>query len=41
MNETVNETLDLLFPQGFKARHLPLIDEWRKATVALIREING
>jgi hypothetical protein len=41
MDEMVNETLDLLFPQGFKARHLPLIDQWRQATIALMREING
>lgn len=40
-DELVNETLDLLFPQGFKARHLPLIDQWRQTTVALIREVNG
>lgn len=38
-DETLNETLDLLFPEGFKARHLPMIDEWRRATIALMREI--
>lgn len=40
-DEMVNETLDLLFPEGFKARHLPLIDTWRQATLALMRDING
>lgn len=39
-DDIVNETLDLLFPGGFKARHLPLIDDWRQATLALMREIN-
>lgn len=37
--ETINEVLDLMFPNGFKARHLPLIDRWRQATTALMREL--
>jgi hypothetical protein len=40
-DETINEVLDLMFPNGFKARHLPLIDRWRRATVALLRELNS
>lgn len=40
MDEMLNDTLDLLFPQGFKAKHLPLIDRWRQATIALMRDIN-
>lgn len=38
-DETINDVLDLLFPQGFRAKHLPLIDTWRRATIALIDEI--
>lgn len=38
-DESINDVLDLLFPQGFKAKHLPAIDAWRQATIALMREI--
>lgn len=38
--ESMNEVLDLLFPNGFKARHLPYIDAWRAATVNLLRVAN-
>lgn len=37
--DTINDLLDLMFPNGFKAKHLPLIDRWRQVTAALIREI--
>lgn len=37
--ETINDVLDLMFPNGFKAKHLPLIDRWRQATKALMREL--
>jgi hypothetical protein len=37
--ETINDVLDLMFPDGFKARHLPLIDAWRRATIDLMQEI--
>jgi hypothetical protein len=36
---TINDVLDLMFPSGFKAKHLPLIDAWRTATIALMRDI--
>lgn len=35
----INDVLDLLFPNGFKAKHLPLIDAWRRATVNLLSEV--
>lgn len=40
-NGTINEVLDLMFPAGFKAKHLPLIDRWREATSELMREIEA
>lgn len=39
--ETLSETLDLLFPNGFKARHLPAINRWREATLALLSEVES
>jgi hypothetical protein len=40
-DEILNELLDLMAPDGFKARHLPLIDNFKACAVALLREING
>jgi len=34
--DMLNETLDLLAPQGFKAAHLPVIENWKQATRALL-----
>lgn len=39
--EEINDVLDMLFPNGFKARHLPAIDHWREATKALIASIRA
>ncbi len=38
--DDVNEVLDLLVPNGFKAKHLPAIEEWKQATVRLLNEVN-
>lgn len=38
--EMIYDTLDLLFPGGFKAKHLPAIVAWRQATLELIKQIN-
>lgn len=40
-DQTINDLLDLMFPDGFKARHLAAIDTWRQATVALMHEIEA
>jgi hypothetical protein len=40
-DEMLNELLDLMAPNGFKARHLPYIDAFKSCAVALMREING
>lgn len=40
-DETLNEILDLIAPNGFKARHLPLIDAFKRSALALMREVNG
>lgn len=40
-DETLNEILDLIAPSGFKARHLPLIDAFKRSALALMREVNG
>lgn len=39
-DEMLNELLDLMAPNGFKARHLPYIDAFKSCAVALMREIN-
>lgn len=39
--DVANDILDLLFPQGFKARHLPAIERWKAATEYLIHEVQG
>lgn len=39
--DVANDILDLLFPQGFKARHLPAIERWKEATEYLIHEVQG
>lgn len=38
---TINEILDLIAPNGFKAKHLPLIDAFKAATLTLMREIEA
>jgi hypothetical protein len=40
-DDVIDQLLDRLFPSGFKARHLKVIDRWRTATHALIEEIEG
>lgn len=40
-DSVINDVLDMMFPNGFKAKHLPLIDAWRKATIDLMREIGS
>ena len=40
-DDVIDQLLDRLFPSGFKARHLKVIDRWRNATHALIEEIEG
>lgn len=40
-DETMNLLLDLMFPTGFKASHLPAIDVWKKSTVALMKEVRS
>lgn len=37
--DIMNDVLDLMFPAGFKARHLPAIEAWKTATLRLIREV--
>lgn len=37
--DVINDVLDLLFPNGFKARHLARIDSWREETKRLIQEV--
>jgi hypothetical protein len=37
----VLDVLDLLLPDGFKAKHLPAIEEWKAATVRLLREVRS
>lgn len=39
--ETVWEVLDLLFPDGFKARHMPAVEQWKKITLDLMKEVEG
>lgn len=39
--DIANEVLDLLLPEGFKARHLPLIEAWKRATEALMAGVTG
>lgn len=41
IEDTLNEVLDLLFPNGFKAKHLPKIDVWKQTTRDLITEIGA
>lgn len=38
-DELLNDLLDLMFPDGFKAKHLRSIEQWKQATVALIDSI--
>lgn len=40
-DDEINDVLDMLFPAGFKAKHLPAIDKWREATKALIASIRN
>lgn len=37
--DTMNDVLDLMFPDGFKARHLPAIEAWKAATIRLMGEV--
>lgn len=37
--ELVDELLDLMLPNGFKAKHFTKVANWREATLALIEEV--
>lgn len=37
----VEDIADLMFPDGFKAKHISLVSEWMNITRDLIREVNG
>lgn len=39
MDDLIIDFLDMVFPDGFNARHLPAIDRWRAATKALFQEM--
>lgn len=39
--DVINDVLDLLFPNGFKARHLARLDSWREETKRLIQEVQS
>lgn len=41
IDATIEAVLDLMFPMGFKARHLGAITEWQRATRELIRTVTS
>ena len=41
LEEEVYELLDLLFPQGIRAHHLPLIDKWRQETASMLLAVRS
>lgn len=40
-DETMNLVLDLMFPNGFKASHLDLINAWKKITLNLMKAVQS
>jgi len=39
--DVVDDLLDLLFPDGIRARHLDLVEQWRQLTRRMIDEVTG
>jgi hypothetical protein len=38
---TMNLVLDLMFPNGFKAAHFPIIEAWKNITRNLMKEVQS